>query len=190
MRAPTSYTKTAIGLHWVIAFLIIALLAGGFLMGYIPNKSLQFKIMVYNWHKTIGLLILVLSLVRLGWRFTHKPPALPASITGLPKLAAKFAHVFFYVFMIAMPLIGWAIISTSRFPSKLFNVIPMPQLPFWSEVSNTQRETINGFFEGAHEKLAYIGIALIVLHVGAAIKHHRSGNDILTRMMPSRQKGK
>ncbi|MBL4869460.1 MAG: cytochrome b [Robiginitomaculum sp.] len=180
-----SYTKTAIRLHWIIAFLIIALLFGGKLMGFIPGENLSLKIMIYNWHKTIGLLILVLSVARLVWRLTHKPPPLPSSITGFPKLLSKFTHIFFYVFMIAMPLIGWSIISTSRLPSKFFNLFPMPQLPFWKNMAKEPKHDAHEFFENAHEKLAYIAMALILLHVAAAIKHHRSGGEIMERMIPS-----
>lgn len=190
MSAQTSYTKVAIRLHWVIAFLIIALLAGGKLMGFIPNDNATLKFMVYNWHKTIGLLILVLSIFRIYWRLTHKPPALSSEITGFPKLASKAVHMFFYVFMIAMPLIGWAIISTSRFPSKLFNAVHLPKLPILSGIEGDERKAIHGLFEEAHEILAYIAMALIVLHVAAAIKHHMSGNDILARMLPSLAKNK
>ena len=190
MSAQTTYTKTAVRLHWVLAILIMALLAGGFLMGYIPDANLKLKILVYNMHKTIGLLILVLSLFRLYWRLTHKPPALPSEITGLPKLISKAVHTLFYVFMIAMPLIGWAIISTSRFPSKLFNAIPLPKLPILSGIKGDERKSIHHLFEEAHEILAFIAVALIVLHVAAAIKHHRSGNDILARMLPSLRKDK
>ncbi len=186
----TTYTKTAIRLHWAIAILIICLLVVGLLMGKIPNENLSLKLMVFNWHKTLGLLVLVLSVVRLVWRLTHKPPALPSEITGLPKLLAKAVHVFFYVFMIAMPLIGWGIVSTSRFPSKLFNAIPLPELPFWQHLDKEPKHDVHEFFENAHEKLAYIAIALILLHVAAAIKHHRAGKDILARMMPSLGKNK
>ncbi len=190
MSKQTSYTKTAIRLHWIIAVLIMCLLAGGLLMVKIPKDNLSLRVFVFNWHKTIGMLILILSIVRLGWRLTHKPPALPSDIVGLPKLIAKFTHIFFYVFMIAMPLVGWAIISTSRFPSKLFNAIPMPQLPFWQNMAKEPKHDVHEFFENAHEKLAYIAIALIALHIIAAIKHHKAGGDILTRMLPSLRKSK
>ena len=185
MTSATTYTKTAIRLHWVIAVLIICLLIGGTLMGYIPKDNSTLRAMVYNWHKTIGMLILALSIFRLIWRLTHKPPALPSDITGLPKLISKITHIFFYVFMIAMPLIGWAIISTSRFPSKLFNAFPMPELPFWQNLAKEPKHDMHEFFENAHEKLAYIAVALILLHVFAAIKHHKAGGDIMARMIPS-----
>jgi len=190
MSTQANYTKMAVRLHWLIAILIIALLAGGKLMGFISNDNLTLKLMVYNWHKTIGLLILVLSIFRIYWRLTHKPPALPSEITGFPRFLSNAVHTFFYFFMIAMPLAGWAIISTSRFPSKLFNALPLPKLPVLSGIQGDERKALHGLFEEAHEILAYIAIALIILHVAAAIKHHKSGNDILARMLPSlRKKG-
>ena len=188
MSAHTAYTKTAIRLHWIIAILIICLLAGGKLMGFIPKDNATLKFMVYNWHKTIGLLILLLSVFRIYWRLTHKPPALPPSITGLPKLASKAVHWFFYVFMIAMPLIGWSIISTTAKPSKFFNAISMPKLPFWNGMEKDPLHDVHERFEKAHEILAYIAIAMILLHVAGAIKHHRDNGEILKRMMPSLDK--
>ncbi len=182
-----SYTKTARWLHWVIAVLIVLMLAGGFLMEFVPEDNFSLTVTVYNWHKTFGMLILVLSALRLLWRLTHKPPPLPPGITGLAKLLSKLVHVFFYVFMIGMPLIGWAIISTSRFPSKLFNALPLPKLPILRDYTGEVRDNLNDLFGEAHEVLAFMAIALIALHIIAAVKHHRKDGVFLRRMM-SRKK--
>ncbi len=135
MTETSTYTKTARWLHWAVAVLIALMLGGGFLMEFMPEDNLSLTVMVFNWHKTFGLLILVLSVLRLVWRLTHKPPPLPPEITGFAKLISKAVHILFYVFMIGMPLIGWAIISTSRFPSKLFNALPLPKLPILRDYS-------------------------------------------------------
>lgn len=179
-----TYDRTARRLHWIIAILIIFMLIGGKLMGFIPKEETSLRVMVYGWHKTFGITILVLSVLRLVWRLRHKAPALPEHRPSWEKLAAKFTHIAFYVFMIAMPMIGWAITSTSRYPSKIFQVIPLPSLPGLGDLGE-KRGDVHHFFEDAHEKLAYLAIALIVLHVGAALKHHyKDKDDVLARMIP------
>lgn len=190
MVSANTYTKTAIRLHWVIAALIVFMLAGGFLMEFLPDDNLALTVMVFNWHKTIGMLILLLSVLRLVWRLTHKPPALDASIKSWEALLSKAVHVLFYGFMIGMPLIGWAIISTSRFPSKLFNVVPLAKLPILRDYTGDARARINDLFEEIHEIFAFMAIALILLHIIAAIKHHRADGVFMARMMPSINKKK
>jgi len=143
--------------------------------------------LVMNWHKTLGLLVLVLSITRLFWKFTHKAPAPLPGLKSWEKMLAKALHSLFYVFMIGMPLVGWAIISTSRFPSFLFNwtKVRIPELPFWSGLDKVAKHDMHEFFEEAHELMAFAAIALILLHVLAALKHHKAGKDILVRMMPN-----
>jgi cytochrome b561 len=190
MDTHNTYNKVSRLLHWTIAVLIIGLLCGGLLMGNIPNSSLALKVGVYNWHKSIGLTILVLSIIRLVWRLTHRPPALPDSMKKGEVMITKIMHTAFYVFMIVMPLVGWSIISTSKFPSKLFNSpVTIPVLPFWKDLGAAPKKEIHELFEETHEIMAFIAIALIVLHVAAALKHHFvAKDDILVRMMPSLNK--
>ncbi|PHR60196.1 MAG: cytochrome B [Robiginitomaculum sp.] len=185
MSTALSYDKIAVRLHWCIAILIIGLLAGGLLMGYIPNDNTSLRFAVYNWHKTLGLLVLVLTLFRLYWRLTHKPPAQVDGVKAWEEKIAGLVHAIFYGFMIVMPLVGWAIISTSRFPSRLMNMFPLPKLPMLSGAENAKQ--LHQVFEKTHEVLAYLAIALIVLHVGAAIKHQLGGKPILARMIPAMQ---
>lgn len=182
-NAQTSYSKMAMRLHWVIAILIISLLCGGLLMGKIPAEQQGLKIAVYNWHKTLGLLVLVLSVFRIYWRLTHKPPAQIAGVKKWEEKLAGLVHFFFYAFMIAMPLVGWGIASTARYPSRLFNAMPLPRLPFLGDLEN--RKEVHHFFEETHEILAFMAIALILLHVFAAIKHQRAGKAVLARMIPA-----
>lgn len=181
-----SYNKVAVRLHWTIGGLIVLMLMVGFLMGYIPKENLSLKVMVYNWHKTIGLLILVLSILRLVWKLTHKAPAPLPGLKNWEALLAKSVHALFYVFMIGMPLVGWAMISTSKFPSFFFNwtKLRIPELPFWQGLDKAAKHGVHEFFEESHEVLAYAAIALILLHVFAALKHHKAGKDILVRMIP------
>ena len=89
----------------------------------------RFKI--YQWHKSFGVLVLGLSAFRLIWRLTHKAPALPDGMKNWEIIAAKITHIGFYVLMIGVPLLGWAMVSASLLPieNKLFYLIPLPDMP-------------------------------------------------------------
>ena len=173
------YSKVAIGLHWTIAILIISLLIAGLLMtqDWMPQR---FKI--YQWHKSLGIVVLLLSVFRLIWRLTHKPPALPGGMKGWEVIAAKITHVGFYALMIGVPLLGWAMVSASTLPieNKLFYLIPLPDMP-----GVTASEAAADRLKLLHEIGAKLIILLLVLHIGGALKHHFIAKDgTLARMIP------
>ena len=123
-----------------------------------------------------------MTLVRIGWRLTHKAPPLSEALAGWEKLVARATHSLFYVLLLALPLLGWAMVSASshRFPLKLFSAIPWPLLPLPAS------KPLHEFFGEAHEYAAYIAIALIVLHVAGALKHYFiNRDDVLSRMLPA-----
>ena len=147
------------------------------------SSSLTFEI--YQLHKSFGITILLMSLLRLGWRLTHKPPALLTDVPAWQNRIAGLTHVAFYVLIIGIPLSGWAMVSVSPYniPTILFDVIPWPHLPFWEGVAD--KKAIEGQFKDLHEYLAFGMIALLVLHIGAALKHHYKDHDaVLARMVP------
>ena len=164
------YSTGAILLHWIIALAIAFQLALGFSM---PKDERGFEL--FQLHKSVGITILLLSLARLAWRLTHRPP--PAVEGGFQGFLAKAVHTLIYVFIIGMPLTGWAVVSTSRIeiPTVFWGVIPWPHLP----LSNA----LNGVAEEAHEILAWIGVALILLHVAGALRHQFLVKDGLLRRM-------
>ncbi len=172
MRTVERYSKGAIALHWLIALALAGEIALGFAMPKDASGFAQFQL-----HKSIGITILVLSLIRLGWRLTHARPApIEGGATGF---LASAVHVGFYVFMIAMPLTGWALVSSDRIdvPTVLFGVVPLPHLPLG--------EGANGLAREAHELLAFGGLALFGLHVVGALRHHFLIKDgLLSRMSP------
>lgn len=181
------YSPVAAILHWAIAALIIGQIIGGKYMHGLVNSS-PVKFDLYQLHKSFGLTILFLSLLRLGWRFTHKAPALPAAMPDWQKLAARGTHWMFYALMILTPLAGWAIVSVSPtdIPTKWFGIIPVPHLPFFGGV--TDREAVEHIMEERHELLAYAILALLALHVGAALKHAFIDKDgVFGSMVPERK---
>lgn len=184
--APDRYTKTAITLHWVIAFLIIAQLGTGIVFGYrLADKSILFPLMQF--HKSLGLTILVLSIVRLLWRFTHKAPPLPDHMPIWEKLAAKASHYAFYIFMIGIPLSGWILVSTSSmgFPTSYFNLFIWPHIPGLETLAEDQKHLINEASETFHVYMAYSMLALLFMHIGAALKHQFIDKDnVMHHMIP------
>tara|TARA_A100001391_G_scaffold7621_2_gene4774 strand:- start:27729 stop:29033 length:1305 start_codon:yes stop_codon:yes gene_type:complete len=170
--AQKRYSGGAILLHWLLAFLLAGELALGFAM---PHDASGFEL--FQLHKSIGITILLLTFVRLGWRLTHKrPPKIEGGINGF---LASAVHIGFYVLMVGVPLTGWAIVSTSAInvPTMIFGVVPWPHLPLDAGMNHT--------FEEAHEILAKVGIGLFALHVIGALRHHFLMKDsLLGRMAP------
>ncbi|QRN03828.1 cytochrome b [Legionella sp. MW5194] len=163
----------AIGLHWLMAVLIIGLLILGFFMVSLP-VSLQ-KLKLYGWHKEYGFLALFLVAVRLLWRLSNATPRL-----NLPRwevLSARSVHWLFYALMLLMPLTGWLITSAAGLPASFFGWFILPNL-------TGPDEQLRQVFEQAHEWLAYALIGLIGLHTAAALKHFFiNKDDVLQRMI-------
>ncbi|HNR76490.1 MAG TPA: cytochrome b [Parvularculaceae bacterium] len=181
------YASIAIALHWLIAVMVVGQLAGGFYMHKLPDAQADLKFELYQWHKSFGVTILFLTFVRLGWRLTHPVPALPDGMTVWEKAAARGAHLGFYALLIALPLVGWLVVSSSPLadsvPTYLFGVLPWPHLPFFEGVAD--RKALSHEIAEIHEYLAFAMIGLIGLHVAAALKHHFVNKDgVLGRMLP------
>jgi len=176
MRGVTRYSTVAIWLHWTIAALIIGQIAGGKIMTELTATTLKFDI--YQWHKALGLTILALSLARLIWRLTHRPPRLDIPQNPWERRLAGLSHGAFYVFMIGVPLLGWAMVSASQvgLATSWFGLFTVPDLPLSDSVQTAK------LLARIHAVTAYATAALLVLHIAAAIKHHRDGHPILSRM--------
>ncbi len=178
MVSPKRYDAVAITLHWAMAAMILGLLAVGFTMTALkPGSPLQFQL--YQGHKSVGITVLALALLRLGWRLAHRPPPLPDTMPPWEKLAAHAGHAALYVLMFVMPLLGWAVVSTSPFniPTVLYGTIPLPHLPLPRNLNDTAKLL--------HATGAWIIILTLVGHVGAALRHHHLlGDDVLRRMLP------
>ena len=182
--APHRYTIVAIAFHWLIALGVLALIAIGLAMtklGLPPMRQFQ----LYQVHKSIGITVLILSVLRLLWRFTHRPPPLPDAMPVLERRAASAAHGLLYVLIIGMPVTGWALVSASPFniPTVLFGRVPWPHLPVLSTLHN--KAPVEAALKLVHAYGAYILIALLVLHVAAALRHHIAlRDDTLWQMLP------
>ena len=169
------YSLTAILLHWLLALAIITAFCVGLYMTGLPFSMERLKL--YNWHKWAGVTILVLSAGRLLWRLFHKPPAdLP--MPAWQAMAAHATHGLLYAAFFAVPLSGWAYSSAAGFPIVWFGLLPLPDLV---APDKALAETL----KQAHHLLAYALAALVLAHVGAALKHHFIDRDgLIKRMLP------
>ncbi len=166
-----TYTRVARGLHWSIGILVIGNLIGGLAHDVAPTVIIPI-------HKSTGLLILALSLARLGWRLTHRPPAFPAAMPGWERTLAGTTHVIFYVLMIFIPLSGWIMASAGDRPLDFYGLFPVMKFDVIKE---------SALWEVAHEGhelLAFAMIGLLLLHIGAALRHRIVLKDgVLARML-------
>lgn len=176
------YSLTAIVLHWLLGAALLGIFAVGLYMTDLPFSPTRLKL--YNWHKWAGVTILVLSALRLLWRLTHRPPALPGKISKAMPAWQHWAHHgthhALYALFFLVPLIGWAYSSASGFPIVVFGVLPLPD---FVPVDKALAEMIKPF----HELTAFALIGLAGLHIAAALKHQWIDRDgLINRMLPGR----
>ena len=183
--ARSTYSAVAIILHWLIAALMLTNIG---LAWYFNTLSRAEQFGPVALHKSIGITVLLLTLVRIGWRLAFPPPALPDHMSAWERWAAKATHLVFYGLMLAMPLSGWAWVSTSpllkHHPTVLFNLVPWPSMPL-PALDPDQAHAASKLFGRTHSVLALVACATITLHVAAALKHHIiDRDDVLARMIP------
>ena len=170
------YTKTAMSLHWLMAILLVSLFAVGTYMHELPLSP--WKLQVYSWHKWAGVTAFILVLVRLAWRFTHRPPPLPINMSRSAELAAHAGHTLLYILMIAIPLTGWLMSSAKGIQTVYFGIVPIPDLL-------AKNKELGNLLRDVHEILNLTLAAVVIGHIGAALKHHlMDKDDVLTRMLP------
>src|SRR5262249_16728512 len=151
----------AIVLHWTIAAAIIAQLAIGLWMvraiRLAGSQAVAFH--AYQWHKSLGLMILVLSLLRLLWRLTKPPPPLPTAMTATEPNAARAIHGLFYLLMLGMPLVGWGMVSASPLglPTMVFGLFEWPHIAWLAGLGGG----VEAAFKTAHRAMGYAFIGLL-----------------------------
>jgi len=187
-RARHRYTYLEITFHWTMAALIVLQLGWGWWMQRVPAGYEMFG--AYLRHSDIGFAILLLALIRYLWRvITPKPPYTEEveEAPGWQHIAARVTHLSFYGLMIGLPISGWILVSATAadVPIVMFGVVPIPPLPWIADLSPERAVQVEEAFEAVHGLLVWGLVVLIVLHGGAALKHHFIDRDpVLTRMAP------
>ncbi len=169
------YSQIAIFLHWTIAALLAFQISVGWALEDLGARGFA----LFQLHKSIGITILVLTLARIAVRYWKPRPA-PVE-GGWQGALAKTVHAGLYLFMLGAPLTGWALVSTAKVkvPTLIFGTVPLPHLPL--------PMSAHALAENGHGLLAWIGVALFLLHVAGALRHHVLMRDgLLWRMMPAR----
>ncbi len=186
------YGTVAMTLHWLIAIAIICMIAFGYYLSTLPITDPSLYRLV-QLHKSIGLTILALSVLRIIWRLINPVPPLPDTLSRPMKVLARFTHVLLYVLIVAIPFTGWAMVSASPLglPTMWFGLFEWPHIGFLAHLPYDQKDAKEEAIHSVHAWLAYGTAALLVLHVGAALMHHYfMKDDTLRRMLPgTRLKG-
>jgi cytochrome b561 len=168
----TRYSSVAIALHWSIAALIIFnLILGSVMGGFAPAT----RFWLVRTHASAGFLVLLLSVLRVAWRVTHPPPPFPAGMSVWERALAHMVHYTLYGTMLAMPLIGWAILSAH--PPRpghgiaLLGPLQGPPLGFISRWQDPFQKTMHDRLVEVHTVGGWLMFGLLLLHVGGALKH-------------------
>ena len=173
------YGIVAQTLHWAIVVLLIVQVTLGMIADELP-LGLE-KLALLARHKSFGITILGLAVIRLAWRWIDRPPP-PPPMPRWQQLAANLNHWALYALLFAMPLSGWMMSSASNYPVSWFGIAQLPDLVLPDRSLKEQLEEV-------HELLATILISLALLHVAAALKHQFFDRDgLLFRMLPWRRK--
>lgn len=183
------YGTVAMIFHWVIAALLIANIALGLYFADLPHSD-PWKFELTQWHKSIGLTVLTLSILRLAWRLTHPVPPLPTDMYWALRVAARASHYLFYFLIVAIPLTGWIMVSASTLglPTRYFHLFEWPNLWFMADLHRDQKIALHDTLESVHNTLAWSAIVLIPIHVAAALYHQFiRRDDLLWRMWPRRR---
>ena len=174
MERGDRYSRGAIAFHWVIAALVLFNLWLGLFHDSLPR---EWKVMPV--HKSVGITVLVLTLGRIVWRLTHKPPHLPDRMPAWERHAAKGVHFILYALLLILPLTGWLLSSNPEKPRPIewFFLFKLPVLPATPGIAGAAHQ--------AHELLGWSMAILVVIHIAAAFRHHFLLRDrVLGRMLP------
>lgn len=166
------YTRVAVVLHWLVAVLIVVNVALVLLVDHLPDDWVR---PVIDTHKSIGITVLGLALLRLLWRVANPPPPMSTSYARWARKAARAVHGLFYLLMIALPLSGWmhdsAWKDAATHPMRLFGLFGWPRISFIQSIEPVFRESLHTLLGTVHTSLGYALYVLLALHIGAALKH-------------------
>ncbi|BBE32661.1 cytochrome b [Sphingosinicella microcystinivorans] len=176
----SSYSKTAITLHWLIAVLVLGNIVGAVYAEGLPDAE---RGAIMGIHKSVGITVLALTLWRLVLRLKAGFLVLPTHMKGWEIVLARATHIGFYVLLLAIPLSGWAFAASPERPLIWFDLVPLPDSPLG--------KAGRGFFHAVHGPAAFLALVLVILHILGALKHHfLDRDDVLARMLPFLRKNR
>jgi cytochrome b561 len=174
--AAARYHPLAKTLHWITALLVLGLIGVGLWMVGLPISLT--KLLAYAWHKWIGLVVLALTIARLAWRWYAPPPPLPSTVEAWHRRLSPISHSLLLVLLLAMPVSGWLMSSAGGVTVYWFGYLQLPDLVARDQLTFEMLRTL-------HHKLAWVLIAVLVVHVAAVVHHDVVRRDgILRRMLP------
>lgn len=169
------YGLTARIIHWLTAILVLAMVPAGLTMIRIDSGPLQNQL--FDFHRSVGVVLMVLTVIRLGYRLTHKPAPLPDEMPLWQQYAAKTTHAFLYAFLLVNPFIGWVATSAFGAPISVFGLFTMPAIVEKNRELSEQLFTV-------HETLGLLFTAAVLMHIAAALYHGIIRRDgVLSRMI-------
>ena len=172
MNPPPRYNRPAIVLHWLVAALMALNVALVLPIDLFPDSWGR---PIIDTHKSIGITVLGLSLLRLLWRLAHAAPPLPQGYRLWERRASRLAHGLLYALMFALPLSGWmhdsAWKDAATHPMKLYGLVPWPRIAWIVDIDPARKEQLHQLFGGWHTALGYLLYGLVALHLAGALKH-------------------
>ncbi|KGE11404.1 MULTISPECIES: cytochrome b [Burkholderia] len=180
------YTRTAMVLHWLIALGILCNVAIALSADAMPDAWVRPAIDI---HKSIGITVLGLAILRLLWRVSHRPPSLPAWFRRWELRAAHVAHILLYLLMFTLPITGWlhdsAWNGAATHPMSLYYVIPWFRLGFIESLPPAVKDHLHDLFGAMHTWAAYALYVVLAMHILGALKHELFDREsVLRRMLP------
>ncbi|MBA5727965.1 cytochrome b [Bombella sp. TMW2.1889] len=177
---PERYGPVAIILHWVIALLLIFMIGLGLYMDHIPVSD---PTPLHQLHKSVGIVTMLLIVVRIIWRLTHRAPALPKDMPTAQRVVAGGMEGLLYLFQIFLPVTGWLMVSAMAMPIVLFGLVSWPLIPLPQSVMDSGY--LAEIMPDVHNWLAWSFGGFIALHVLAALHHRFIRKDqVVDRILP------
>jgi cytochrome b561 len=174
--SPPRYSAVAQIFHWLIAALIVTQFVLAKMQEHLPIGI--HKLALLARHKSVGMTVLMLAVLRLLWRLRNPPPELPPGMTPMERALARGTHLAFYVLLFAMPITGWLMSSAKNYSVSWFGLFTWPNLI-------GKNEAAFDFLRTTHDLLSDVLFVIAVLHILAALKHHFwNKDDVLVRMLP------
>ena len=185
------YGIVAMTFHWIIAALILLNIGLGIYFVQVLTRQDPMRPVIVNLHESIGITVLVLSILRLGWRLVNPIPQLPSDFTPGKRILARGTHYGLYALMILVPLIGWGLASIPPRPLLLFGALPWPKIFYIANLSADAKKMAAGVIAPSHIILAFLLLALAIGHFCAALFYHYAvrKDQILQRMVPGARVG-